>query len=222
MLPLRPAKIPQKLRKELAILLAFVEQRPAYQVALAHKVSYPVITGIFRTIRELLYHQCELQGKRLSGVIEIDEAYFGERRKGKSGRGAAGKSVVLDLLERQGQVYTRVVDSITAEQLMEAVISKTRKGSIYYTDTFTSYNSLHKFGKHFKVNYDKVLVSRSRYHINGIEGFWSYAKHKLYNYHGVSRANFALYLKGMEYRFNHRKEDLTKPIIQHYFGYVSN
>lgn len=36
-----------------------------------------------------------------------------------------------------------------------------------------------------------------------------------------SRANFALYLKEMEYRFNHRKEDLTKPIIQLYFGYVS-
>src|SRR3989344_9007274 len=85
----------KKLRKELCTLLAFVEQRPAYQVALEHGVSYQVVTRVFRTVRELLYHQCELEGKRLSGNIEIDEAYFGGRRKGKRGRGAAGKSVVL-------------------------------------------------------------------------------------------------------------------------------
>ena len=211
----------KKLRKELAILLAFVEQRPAYQVALEHGVSYPVVTRVFRTIRELLYHQCELEGKRLSGDIEIDEAYFGGRRKGKRGRGAAGKSVVLGLLERQGQVYTRVVDSITAEQLMEVIRAKTRKGSVYHTDTFTSYNSLHQFGKHLKVNHDKTLVSRSHNHINGIEGFWSYAKHKLYNYRGVSRSNFPVYLKEMEYRYNHRKENILDPLISLYFGYVS-
>ena len=201
--------------------MAFVEQRPAYQVALEHGVSYPVVTRVFRSVRELLYHQCELEGKRLSGDIEIDEAYFGGRRKGKRGRGAAGKSVVLGLLERQGQVYTRVVDTITAEQLLEVIRTKTRKGSVYYTDTFTSYNSLHQFGKHFKVNHAKTLVTKNHNHINGIEGFWSYAKHKLYNYRGVSRANFALYLKEMEYRYNHRNEHILDPIISLYFGYVS-
>lgn len=211
----------KKLRKELAILLAFVEQRPAYQVALEHGVSYPVVTRVFRSVRELLYHQCELEGKRLSGDIEIDEAYFGGRRKGKRGRGAAGKSVVLGLLERQGQVYTRVVDTITAEQLLEVIRAKTRKGSVYYTDTFTSYNSLHQFGKHFKVNHDKTLVTKKHNHINGIEGFWSYAKHKLYNYRGVSRSNFPVYLKEMEYRYNHRRDNILNPIMKLYFGYVS-
>jgi len=211
----------KKLRKELAILLAFVEQRPAYQVAIEHKVSYPVVTRVFRNVRELLYHQCELEGKRLSGDIEIDEAYFGGRRKGKRGRGAAGKSVVLGLLERQGKVYTRVVESLTAEQLLEVIKAKTRKGSVFFTDTFTSYNSLHQFGKHFKVNHNQTLVSKRHNHINGIEGFWSYTKHKLYNYRGVSRANFALYLKEMEFRYNHRKDNILVPIMQLYFGYVS-
>ena len=78
----------KKLRKKLAILLAFVEQRPAYQVAQEHGVSYPVVTRVFRTIRELLYHQCELEGKRLSGDIDIDEAYFGGRRKGQARPGS--------------------------------------------------------------------------------------------------------------------------------------
>ena len=211
----------KRLRKELAVLLAFVEQRPAYQISTEHKLHYATVSKIFRNIREIIFHQCELEGKRLSGNIEIDEAYFGGRRKGKRGRGAAGKSVVLGLLERQGKVYTRVVSTVSAEQLLDIIRSKTRKGSVFRTDTFKSYNSLHQFGKHLKVNHDKTLVSKNHNHINGIEGFWSYAKHKLYNYRGVSRANFALYLKEMEYRYNHRKENILEPIIALYFGYVS-
>ena len=192
------------------------------QIARELGLSYNTVANTYKKIRECLYHQCELEGKRLSGKVEIDDAYFGGRRKGKKGRGAAGKSVVLGLLERQGKVYTRVVSSLTAPALMEIIRGKTRKGSVFYTDTFKSYNSLKQFGKHHRINHAKALAYRGHNHINGIEGFWSYAKHKLYNYHGVSRSNFALYLKEMEYRFNHRKEDLTKPIIQLYFGYVSD
>src|SRR3989344_746962 len=210
-----------RLRRELLVLLGFVEQRPAYQVSLDYGFSYPTVARIFHDIRVLLYHQCELEGRRLSGAIEIDDAYFGGKRKGKRGRGAAGKSVVLGLLERNGKVYTKVVEILTAPHLMEIIRAKTRKGSVYHTDTFTSYNSLKQFGKHLKVNHSKTLVDKRHHHINGIEGFWSYAKHKLYNYRGVSKSNFPLYLKEMEYRYNHRKENILEPIMKLYFGYVS-
>ena len=43
------------------------------------------------------------------GEIEVDESYFGEHRKGKRGRGAAGKVAVFGLLKRNGQVYTVAV-----------------------------------------------------------------------------------------------------------------
>lgn len=211
----------KKLRFELEVLLAFVHQRPAYQVALEYSVSYQTVASIFRSVRELIFHQCELEGKKLSGEIEIDEAYFGGRRKGNRGRAAAGKSVVLGLLERDGKVYTKVVYDLTAETLMRIIREKTRKGSVYHTDHFKSYNSLHQFGKHLKVNHSKSMVSAHHHHINGIEGFWSYTKHKLYNYRGVSKANFPLYLKEMEFRFNHRKENILETIIHLYFGYVS-
>ena|SRR3990170_5185700 len=212
----------KRLRRELLVLLGFVEQRPAYQVAVEYGLSYQAVSRIFREIRILLYHQCELEGRKLSGKIEIDDAYFGGKRKGKRGRGAAGKSVVLGLLEREGKVYAKVVETLTAPHLMGIIRRKTRKGSVYYTDTFTSYNSLRQFGKHLQVNHNKTLVGRrNHHHINGIEGFWSYTKHKLYNYRGVSKSNFPLYLKEMEYRYNHRRENILEYIMQLYFGYVS-
>ena len=51
-----------------------------------------------------------------------------------------------------------------------------------------------------------------RDHINGIEGFWSYAKNWLYPYRGVPHKHFHLYLGEVCYRFNHRGEDL-KPLL---------
>ena len=37
-----------------------------------------------------------------SGEVEVDESYFGSKRKGKRGRGAAGKVPVFGLLKRGG------------------------------------------------------------------------------------------------------------------------
>ena len=39
-------------------------------------------------------------------------------------------------------------------------------------------------------------------YINGIEGFWSYAKERLLKFHGVSKDNFIHYLKELEFRYN--------------------
>lgn len=61
------------------------------------------------------------------------------------------------------------------------------------------------------MDHSQTYVQRGRHylrHINGIEGFWSYAKERLRKYHGVSRRHFPLSLKEMEFRFNHRRDDL--------------
>lgn len=49
----------------------------------------------------------------------------------------------------------------------------------------------------------------------------SYAKHILYHYRGVSKNHFPMYLKEIEYRFNHRTENLFKRFQKIYFGYLS-
>jgi transposase len=211
-----------KLKREISILQGFYQQQPAYRLSLDLQVDIKVVTRIYQRLREALYYLTELEGGRLKGEIELDEAYFGGKRKGKRGRGAAGKSLVFGLLERDGRVYTKVVERITAEELMTHIKAKTRKGSVYYTDAFRGYRSLKRYGKHHTVNHAKSVVDKkTKNHINGIEGFWSYAKHILYNYRGVSKYHFPMYLKEIEYRFNHRHENLFKLFIKVYFGYVS-
>jgi transposase len=41
-------------------------------------------------------------------------------------------------------------------------------------------------------------------YINGIEGFWSYAKERLIKFHCVSKDNFIYYPKELEFRYNFR------------------
>ena len=212
----------QQLRREVAILTGFYQQQPAYRVATDLGVDYQAVTRVYQRLREALYHVAELEAGKLKGEIEIDEAYFGGRRKGKRGRGAAGKSIVFGLLERNGRVYTKVVEQVTAEELLAHIRQHTRKGSVYYSDTFRSYNSLKRLGKHHRLNHGSAFAYRGKKPINGIEGFWSYAKHILYNYRGVSKYHFPMYLKEVEYRYNHRHENLFKQFMSIYFGYVSH
>jgi len=44
---------------------------------------------------------------------------------------------------------------------------------------------------------------------------------QFYNYRGVSKYHFPMYLKEVEFRFNHRTDNLLKLLTQIYFGYVS-
>ncbi len=63
-------------------------------------------------------------------------------------------------------------------------------------------------GKHQVVAHGREEYVREDTHINGIEGFWSYAKVWLYHYRGVPKQYFHLYMKEIEFRFNNREKDL--------------
>ena len=76
------------------------------------------------------------------GEIELDESYFGGVRKGKRGRGAAGKVIVFGILKRGDHVYTKVVDDTKTNTLIPIIRQKIKPDSIVYTDSYRSYNAL--------------------------------------------------------------------------------
>ena len=51
-------------------------------------------------LREKIAIKQQNRSEQFCGKIEIDESYFGGTRKGKRGRGAAGKVAVFGLLKR--------------------------------------------------------------------------------------------------------------------------
>ena len=135
------------------------------------------------------------------GPVELDESYFGGRRKGRRGRGAAGKVVVFGILKSNGRVYTVVVDNAKSESLLPVIRKKIMPDSIVYTDSLSSYNKLDVSNFiHHRINHSKVFAE-SQNHINGIENFWNQAKRVLRKYNGIDRKSFPLFLKECELRY---------------------
>lgn len=158
----------------------------------------------------------------LSGEVELDESYFGGRRKGRRGRGASGKVPVFGILERDGQVFVSTVPNVKAETLLGLTVSKVRRGSIVYTDRFHAYDALMFCGfRHLQVDH-AVHFRRGRVYINGLEGFWSYAKERLMKHHGISPKRFPLYLKELEFRYNHRHLDIFPVLTKYLCDFVPN
>lgn len=183
-------------------------RKMAEQMNLAYNTVYRAIQNIRCAI---LAHAPDAE-RLLDGEFELDESYFGGRRKGNRGRGAAGKVPVFGILERNGKVMVTVVPNVTAETLIGLTVKTVRRGSIVYTDKFKSYDSLMFCGyRHLKIDHNKRFASGKVY-INGLEGFWSWAKERLIKHHGVSKENFPLYLKELEFRYNHRHMDIFEII----------
>jgi transposase len=137
-----------------------------------------------------------------TGEIEVDESYFGGIRKGKRGRGAAGKVPVFGILKRGGKVYTQVIPDAAGKTLMPIIKERVQPDSIVYTDCWRGYNVLDvsEF-KHYRINHS-VLFADQKNHINGIENFWNQAKRHMRKFNGIPAKHFPLFLKECEWRFN--------------------
>ena len=202
----------KKLKRDLEILYYFYLEISARKTAKELKLNYKTIQDRFMQFRKLIAEHCNKEARKLNGEIELDESYFGGKRKGQRGRGANNKTIVFGILERKGKIHTKIVENVSAETLMNEIKNKTNKGSVFYTDGWKSYASLRQYGKHNIIDHDKELVNNHN-HINGIEGFWSFAKERFHKYHGISKTNYPFYVKEMEFRFNHRNENIYKLLV---------
>jgi transposase len=180
-------------------------------------------------LREIIAYELEADSEAMfGGEIEVDESYFGGKRKGKRGRGTAGKIPVVGLslpdsglfanhekVKRGGKVYTKMILDVSGATLIPIIERKVvpllgdcfaftwqSTDSIVYSDCWLGYNVLDVSDvHHFRINHSKLFADRHN-HINGIENFWNQAKRYMRKFNGVPKAHFGLFLKECEWRFN--------------------
>ena len=163
-------------------------------------VNVKTATAFFMRLRQLI--ASNRPSYELSGEVEADESYFGSVRKGKRGRGAAGKVAVFGLLKRGGKVHTAIIANAKTETLLPIIHENGTPDSIMYTDYFRGYNTLDVSDFHHRrVNHSK-LFAKGKNHINGIENFWNQAKRHMRKFNGIKPENFHWFLKECEWRFN--------------------
>jgi transposase len=192
-------------KAQVRLLEFFVSQVTARMAADLLGIQPNSAALFYHKIRQVIAYQLSLQAHQmLGGEIELDESYFGGVRKGKRGRGAAGKVVVFGILKRGGIVYAHALQNTKTTTLMPIIRAKVIPDSIVYTDSYRSYNALDVSEFHHqRINHSKEFVQPNGNHINGIENFWNQAKRVLRKYNGIPKQHFQLFLKECEFRFNY-------------------
>jgi len=204
-------KIP--FNKFVLALKLFELEIPVLKACKELELSYNTVHKLFMVIRVKIYKKSS-EDNLLKGEVEADESYFGGKKKGKRGRGAKSKIPVFGILERKGKVKVEIVKDVKSETLLKETIRKVKRGSLIYTDKFRSYDGLVMYGfRHERIDHSKRFANGKVY-INGIEGFWSYAKGRLLKFHGLSPETFKYYLKELEFRYNNRNENLFDKIVE--------
>jgi len=187
------------------IIECFCLDITASKTALLLGLNRNTINHYYKKFRLAIYAHQYQEFKKMFGEVELDESYFGAKRKRgfagklKRGRGTL-KQPVFGILKRNGKVYTEIIPDCKKDTLSLIIKGKIDKSAVIYSDGWRGYDGLVDIGydKHFRVNHGDSEFSKGQgVHINGIENFWSFTKRRLAKFNGVKN-NFDLHLKECE------------------------
>ncbi|MCH8197015.1 MAG: IS1595 family transposase [Proteobacteria bacterium] len=136
------------------------------------------------------------------GIVEVDKAFIG----GYDPMGKDDKHIVLGMVERGGEIITRVVRDRRAKSVVPHIVENVRLGTRVATDEGRTFRGLAEKGyRHATVNHAKKEWARGPVHTNTIEAFWGCLKRGINGTHiWVSRKHLPKYLGEFEFRFNLR------------------
>lgn len=184
-------------------------------------VTYKTAWRMAKLIRE---HMAEVDGEAPLGgsgkVVEVDETYVGGKTTGMDWR--KRKTVVMGMMERNGEVMLKVVPDQTRGSLVPQINANVVHGTEIHTDELTAYNKAisvqhytHKTVNHSKGEY----VGLDGETTNSIENFFGHLKRSLKGTHNnVSPKYLEAYVKEFEYRFNRRMrpETMLKELLSRF------
>lgn len=142
--------------------------------------------------------------------LEADETLIGGKARGHGkGKGTrAKKTIVMGIVERDGNVRAAPIPDETTESLEGSISRNVKPGSLISTDEHGGYKQLRNAGfLHRTVNHRSGEYVRGEVHTNTIEGYWSRLKNSIKGTHiHVSEQHLWKYVSEFSYRYNMRKQ----------------
>ncbi len=185
-------------------------QKASAEVQLSYKTTLKAYNILRNTIIDMLaYMDPNIEEE----VISAGRDYTSISDTAKSGRGHE-QPVVFGIVENENNVTVDIVKKISAKEIMKHPIKKARRGSIVYTDKWNGYDTLlfcgyqqvKKYSHGFKN--ETVLIDKKG-------GFWNFAVKQLIKPHVLSKERFIFYIKEMEWRYNHQKQNMFDLLINY-------
>jgi transposase-like protein len=182
----------------------------AHQLHRMLKVTYKTAWFMAHRIRFVMGTNIA-DSKKLSGTVEVDETYVGGR--GDRRLRYSRQTPVVALIERGGEVRTKVVPSVTQKNLRQCLNEGISKDATVNTDQHIVYElELKKWKRHEVVNHSKFEYTRRNPDgtvagVNHCESFFSLLKRGIFGaWHCVSREHLPKYVNEFAFRWNTRKD----------------
>jgi transposase len=168
-----------------------------------------------RQIRILMGKADKVDARKLTGVVESDEAFVGGELHGiGSGNYRANKVIILGLKEREGRMVARVIPDTTGETIRAEFKRHIHKSAIIHTDEAKHYSLVakekwtHRYVNHSAKQYVRpdYLYGGADIHVNGMENFWRNFKSSIRGTHvHISKGHAQKYVDEFTFRANSRR-----------------
>jgi len=139
-------------------------------------LAHATVVNFFSKLRERTYHVIEtitFEGivHGTTDIIEIDECYFGKKRKGNRGNSTTRQWVFGIVQRGTRKSFLVPVNNRTKETLIPLIKARVKSGSTIYHDDWPAYRLLSEEGYQTGVvNHTKEFVSKEGVCTNTIEG----------------------------------------------------
>ena len=141
-----------------------------------------------------------------SGVVEVDETFYGVKKGKTVARGTGHKHAILSLVERGGEVRSVHVPDIKTATVVPIVNANVAKEARVMTDDALQYHKkLGDFAEHSVVNHSAKEYVRGDVHTNTVENYFSVFKRGMRGtYQHCDERHLHRYLAEFDFRYNAR------------------
>lgn len=186
----------------------------SYEVGRALGVTQKSAWFMLHRIRLAMQTQSFLKLGGRGSEVEVDETFIGGKARHMHHDvhhrrivvgGPHDKTVVMGILERGGEVRTKVLANRRKKTIHEEVKNHVAAGSALFSDKLQSYDGLIRDYCHYVIDHAERYVD-GKVHTNGLENFWSLLKRGLKGtYISVEPFHLFRYLDEQTFRYNFRK-----------------
>lgn len=211
-------------RQWLRLLELFAAEETAHAMAAALAVAYNTAYKAATIVRLAILAE-SLDGLAiLRGRLGRELGFSGKTLHPAPADAPLAAVPVFGILERGGMAFVDYLPDMSPEDMLHFnlhfSLPLSRLGAIVYSDRYQRYQTLVTCGAEVLSRRFVEVAGRSPALAEDRDGFWAYARERLVRFHGVTARKFPLYLKDLEFRFNHRDDDILPILLANICSFV--